>query len=94
MDFYVAFRLPRSELRVGRAPSAESEMAMAVNVVILGATGSIGTSTLDVIRHLNGRFRAAAVTAYGNWEKLADIALEFNPDIDDKYFTTRYLERE
>ncbi|MFC1479675.1 1-deoxy-D-xylulose-5-phosphate reductoisomerase [Planctomycetota bacterium] len=54
---------------------------MAEQVVILGATGSIGTSTLDVIRHLDGRFRAAAVTAHTSWEKLADIALEFNPDI-------------
>jgi len=54
---------------------------MEKNVVVLGATGSIGTRTLDVIRHLDDRFRAAAVTAQTRWQELADIALEFGSDI-------------
>lgn len=54
---------------------------MTENVVVLGATGSIGTSTLDVIRHLDGRFRAVAVTANSKWEELADIAREFSPEL-------------
>jgi len=54
---------------------------MVKEVVVLGATGSIGTSTLDVVRALKGRFRVAAVTAYRNWERLAEIAREFNPRV-------------
>jgi 1-deoxy-D-xylulose-5-phosphate reductoisomerase len=44
-------------------------------VSILGATGSIGASTLSVIRENRARFVVEAVTAFGNAESLAAIAL-------------------
>ena len=47
-------------------------------ISILGATGSIGSSTLDVIRQ-NQDFDVFAVTGNKNIKKLAEICLEFNP---------------
>lgn len=49
-------------------------------VAILGSTGSIGTSTLKVIRDFPGRFRVAALAAYGNASLLLKQAEEFLPD--------------
>lgn len=43
-------------------------------VAILGATGSVGTSTLDLIERNPDRFQVSAVTAASNVEALADIA--------------------
>jgi 1-deoxy-D-xylulose-5-phosphate reductoisomerase len=43
-------------------------------ISILGATGSIGDSTLDLIEGAPGRFAVEAVTAASNVEKLAAIA--------------------
>jgi 1-deoxy-D-xylulose-5-phosphate reductoisomerase len=43
-------------------------------IAILGATGSIGKSTLDLIERNPERFEVAAVTAATNVEVLADIA--------------------
>jgi len=42
-------------------------------IAILGATGSIGTSTLDLIERSPDRFEVAAVTAATNVEALANI---------------------
>ena len=44
-------------------------------VVILGATGSIGQSTLDLVERNPERFEVVAVTAATNSEKLAEIAV-------------------
>jgi 1-deoxy-D-xylulose-5-phosphate reductoisomerase len=46
-------------------------------VVILGATGSVGGSALEVIRGNRDRFRVTAVVAGGNAPALAAIAREF-----------------
>ena len=43
-------------------------------VSILGATGSIGKSTLDLIENANGKFEVVALTAARNVEGLADAA--------------------
>jgi len=43
-------------------------------LAILGATGSVGTSTLDLIERNPERFEVVAVTAATNVEALADIA--------------------
>jgi 1-deoxy-D-xylulose-5-phosphate reductoisomerase len=43
-------------------------------VTILGATGSVGRSTLDLVARNPERFAVEAVTAGQDWEKLADIA--------------------
>ena len=43
-------------------------------VSILGATGSIGKSTLDLIENANGEFEVVALTAASNVEGLVDAA--------------------
>jgi len=47
-------------------------------ISILGATGSIGTNTLDVIGRNQDRFEVEAVTANSNVAELAAIARKFN----------------
>src|SRR5688500_8386092 len=47
-------------------------------VTVLGATGSIGTSTIDLLRRSRGRFRVEALTAHSNVAALAELAIEFN----------------
>ena len=49
------------------------------NVAILGATGSIGRSTLDVIARHPDRFRAFALTAHTQAGELFDLALRHRP---------------
>ncbi len=48
-------------------------------ISILGATGSIGTSTLNVIRQNADHFRVFALTAHRNVERLAEQIAEFQP---------------
>jgi 1-deoxy-D-xylulose-5-phosphate reductoisomerase len=49
-------------------------------VVILGATGSIGRSTLSVIEHDGGaRLRAHGLGAHSSWRALAEQARRFRP---------------
>lgn len=50
---------------------------MSEGVTILGATGSIGESTLDVIRRNADRFHVVALTAQNNVGKLAAQCAEF-----------------
>jgi len=50
-------------------------------VAILGSTGSIGVSTLDVIRLHPERFKVVALTAGQQIDRLAEQCLEFNPAI-------------
>ncbi|HWP27800.1 MAG TPA: 1-deoxy-D-xylulose-5-phosphate reductoisomerase [Xanthobacteraceae bacterium] len=47
-------------------------------VTILGATGSIGASTIDLIRQSGGRFCIEALTANRNAPQLARLARELN----------------
>ncbi|MCX6003699.1 MAG: 1-deoxy-D-xylulose-5-phosphate reductoisomerase [Chloroflexi bacterium] len=49
------------------------------NLAILGATGSIGRQTLQVIRSLPGRFRIMGLTAGQNLDLLAKQIAEFQP---------------
>lgn len=51
-----------------------------IGVVVLGATGSIGCSTLNVIRRHPDRFRVVALTANQSAPELAQLAAEFEPD--------------
>ncbi len=48
------------------------------SISVLGATGSIGDSTLDLIRAAPERYRIEALTANGNVQSLARLAREFN----------------
>ena len=47
------------------------------NIVILGATGSIGDSACWVVRQLADRLRVLGLAAGDRWEKLASLAREF-----------------
>jgi 1-deoxy-D-xylulose-5-phosphate reductoisomerase len=46
-------------------------------VTVLGATGSIGTSTIDLLRRSPDQFRVEALTAHSNVAALAELAREF-----------------
>ncbi|MGM0768919.1 MAG: 1-deoxy-D-xylulose-5-phosphate reductoisomerase [Pseudomonadota bacterium] len=50
------------------------------HVTVLGATGSIGLSTLDVIRRHPDRFRVYALAANSRVEEMASLCREFQPD--------------
>ena len=47
---------------------------------LLGATGSIGASTLDVVARHPERFGVAALAAHRNWRKLGELCRRFHPD--------------
>ncbi|MDX2126147.1 MAG: 1-deoxy-D-xylulose-5-phosphate reductoisomerase [Aeromonas hydrophila] len=49
------------------------------NLVILGASGSIGQSTLNVLRHNPGRWQVLALTAARSVEAMLRDCLEFSP---------------
>ena len=51
------------------------------SITILGATGSIGASTLDLIRHDRANWRVLALTAHSNAVELASLAREFSAEI-------------
>jgi 1-deoxy-D-xylulose-5-phosphate reductoisomerase len=48
---------------------------------IFGATGSVGLSTLDLVRRNRDAWRVVALTANGNVTDLASLAREFRPDV-------------
>ena len=50
------------------------------NVVILGSTGSIGKSTLDVIKNLKHKYKVIALSANSQWELLSEQVSEFKPE--------------
>lgn len=50
------------------------------SICILGATGSIGTNTLDVIRRHPERYRVFALTANQNIDLLFKQCVEFEPE--------------
>lgn len=49
-------------------------------ITVLGATGSIGTQTLDVVRKNRKDFHIAALTGGSNVKKMAELVIEFQPD--------------
>ena len=51
------------------------------SISILGATGSIGASTLDLIRRNPADWRVVALTANGNAVALAELVREFRAEI-------------
>ncbi|MEA2978404.1 MAG: 1-deoxy-D-xylulose-5-phosphate reductoisomerase [Alphaproteobacteria bacterium] len=58
---------------------AERKAAPAVRTVtVLGATGSVGTSTVDLLKRGKGQYRVEAVTAHKNAAQLAQIARDLN----------------
>ena len=65
-------------------------MANRRSLTILGATGSVGKSALDLVREKSGRFDIIGLTANTNFELLARLAFEFRPEsvviADEKYY--------
>jgi 1-deoxy-D-xylulose-5-phosphate reductoisomerase len=51
------------------------------SVTLLGATGSVGTSALDVIARHPERYRVHALTAQSRVDELADLAARFRPEV-------------
>ncbi len=52
-----------------------------IGVAILGSTGSIGLSTLDVLARHPERFRVVALTAHRNVERLAEQCRRYRPQV-------------
>ncbi len=54
-------------------------MTLPRKIALLGSTGSIGQSTLEVVRHSAGRLQVVALSAHSKTEELCQQALEFQP---------------
>lgn len=54
---------------------------MRKRIAVLGSTGSIGTSTLKVVRHLNKEMEIVALAAKSNIDLLEKQAREFHPKL-------------
>ena len=52
-----------------------------IRVALLGASGSIGASTLAVLRQHRDRFQLIAVAVRSNWQALIPIIEEFQPQV-------------
>ena len=52
-----------------------------IGVSILGSTGSIGLSTLDVLARHPERFRAVALTANRDVERMLAQCLQYRPEL-------------
>ena len=50
------------------------------NIVLLGATGSIGQSALNVLRQNSDSFNLLGIAFNNNFDIALDIANEFKPD--------------
>ena len=55
-------------------------MTTAKPISVLGATGSIGASTLDIVRGFPERFRVVSLSCHQSVEQLAEQIREFRPD--------------
>jgi 1-deoxy-D-xylulose-5-phosphate reductoisomerase len=51
-----------------------------MKIVLLGATGSIGTSVCKCVRRFPGEFKLVGLSANSNMTKLAELIGEFHPD--------------
>ena len=56
-------------------------MSAVRTITVLGATGSVGSSTLDLVRRQPGAWRVVALTAHSNAAELARLAREFSARI-------------
>ena len=50
-------------------------------LTVLGSTGSVGTSTLDVVRRNPSHLKIRALTANSNYQLLVDQCREFQPEL-------------
>jgi 1-deoxy-D-xylulose-5-phosphate reductoisomerase len=69
----------KQKRRTGKAEVTQAEPASApLSVTLLGATGSIGSSTADLLRRNSAGYRVEAVTAHREVKALARLARELN----------------
>ena len=54
---------------------------MTRSISIFGATGSVGLSTLDLVRQHRDAYRVVALTANGNASAIAKLAIEFGAEL-------------
>jgi 1-deoxy-D-xylulose-5-phosphate reductoisomerase len=54
---------------------------MQKRLTLLGSTGSIGDSTLDVVARHPERFSVYALSAHRNGDKLVEQCLRFQPEV-------------
>ena len=54
---------------------------MMKTLCILGATGSIGGSTLDVVERHPDRYRVGALTAHKSFDALLELSLKYTPEV-------------
>src|SRR3982751_1158658 len=73
VDLWCGETMSAVPLRNNRAAHAATR-----SVTVLGATGSIGDSTMDLLRGAPGRYRVEALTANSNVDGLAKLAREFD----------------
>jgi 1-deoxy-D-xylulose-5-phosphate reductoisomerase len=52
-----------------------------IGVAILGATGSVGRSTLDVLERHPGEYRVVSLAARNDARRLAELCLRHHPDV-------------
>ena len=57
----------------------ESVGLMKQVISILGATGSIGDSTLDIVRRHRDQYEVFALAGNRQWQKLLELCVEFQP---------------
>ncbi|BCE03309.1 1-deoxy-D-xylulose-5-phosphate reductoisomerase [Marinicellulosiphila megalodicopiae] len=50
-------------------------------ICLLGATGSIGTSTLDIIERHPEKYQLHSVSGHKNWQKMHEIIQRFQPKV-------------
>ncbi len=65
--------------RTKAEPSAGPCRAAPRRVVILGSTGSIGLSTVDVVNHFPDRLQVIGLSAHSSWQKLFEQARSLRP---------------
>lgn len=58
-----------------------STFLMTQRITLLGSTGSIGQSTLDVISRHPDRFSVYALSAHRSWEALAEQCAQYHPEV-------------
>ncbi|MEZ6082223.1 MAG: hypothetical protein R3C56_43070 [Pirellulaceae bacterium] len=54
-------------------------MLAKTTVAVLGATGSIGRATLDVLESLGGPWRAVGLSAHSRLPELVELSQRFSP---------------
>ena len=81
LALYALYACPRwtDEQNYFQAACKLKNMMKKQNITILGATGSIGQSTLNIVARHPDKFSVFALTAYSQVQKLADLCVQFSP---------------